>query len=78
MGYLEDLCYFAVSDIKDDKDILDMLKSKYTVLGIVKKLAAAKKGIYDGLATVEKLPTSEISLEYINISKIIINESEAS
>ena len=21
MGYLEDLCYFAVSDIKDDKDI---------------------------------------------------------
>lgn len=51
----------------DDKDILNGLKDKYNVLGVVKMLVSAKKGIYDGLAVIEQDPNNEISVEYKKI-----------
>ena len=62
--------------IKDDNDILQELQKKFKVIGIIKKLALAKKGIYDGLSVTEQNPSSEIAVEYMRIADIIINESE--
>jgi len=62
--------------IKDDNDILKELQKKFKVLGVVKKLALAKKGIYDGLSVIEQNPSSEIAVEYIKIADLIIRESE--
>ena len=59
--------------VSDDKDILALLKEEYNLVGVVKRLAVAKKGIYDGLAVVEQAPTSEIAKEYTAIAKMIIN-----
>ena len=39
----------------------------------MKRLAVAKKGIYDGLAVVEQAPSSEIAKEYTAIAKMIIS-----
>ena len=41
-------------------------------LGVIKRLAVAKKGIYDGLAVVEQTPGSEISIEYNAIADMMI------
>ncbi|SFS07844.1 ParA family protein [Anaeromicropila populeti] len=59
----------------DDKDILNGLKSKYNVMGVVKMLVSAKKGIYDGLSVVEKEPNNDISIEYIKIADMLIKEN---
>ena len=59
--------------LSDDKDILALLKEEYNLVGVVKRLAVAKKGIYDGLAVVEQAPSSEIAKEYTAIAKMIIN-----
>lgn len=59
----------------DDKDILNGLKASYNVLGVVKMLVSAKKGIYDGMAVVESEPKSEISVEYIKIADMLVNEN---
>ena len=59
--------------VSDDKDILALLKEEYNLVGVVKRLAVAKKGIYDGLAVVEQAPSSEIAKEYTAIAKMIIN-----
>ena len=61
--------------IKDDNDILQELQKKFKVLGVVKKLALAKKGIYDGLSVIEQNPSSEIAVEYMKIAELIC-ESE--
>ena len=58
--------------VKDDNEILDELKKQYNVLGVIKKMAAAKKGIYDGKAVVEKEPSSEIAKEYTKIAKAMV------
>lgn len=57
----------------DDKDILNGLKDKYNVLGVIKMLVSAKKGIYDGVSVVEKEPNNDISIEYKKIADMIIN-----
>lgn len=54
--------------VADDRDILDLLQKEYNVLGIVKRRASAKKGIYDGLSVVEREPGSEIAKEYASIA----------
>lgn len=59
--------------VTDDRDILALLKKEYNLLGVVKRLAIAKKGIYDGLAVVEQAPASEIAKEYKNIAEMIIS-----
>ena len=58
--------------VSDDNEILSMLKREYRLLGVIKRLAVAKKGIYDGLAVVEQTPGSEISKEYNVIAEMLI------
>lgn len=58
--------------VSDDREILSLLRKEYNPLGIVKRLAAAKKGIYDGLAAVEQAPGSEIAKEYVAIADMIM------
>ena len=58
--------------VSDDKEILELLKREYHLLGIIKRLAVAKKGLYDGLAAVEQAPNSEIAKEYNMIAESII------
>lgn len=56
----------------DDNEILAALKKEYRLLGVIKRLSVAKKGIYDGLAVVEHAPGSEISIEYNAIADMLI------
>lgn len=58
--------------VADDNEILAVLKKEFNLLGIIKRLAVAKKGVYDGLAVVEQTPGSEISVEYNAIAGMII------
>lgn len=58
--------------VADDNAILAALKREYNLLGVIKRLAIAKKGIYDGLAVVEQAPSSEISIEYNKIADMMI------
>ncbi len=58
--------------VADDNEILAMLKKEYNLMGVIKRLAVAKKGVYDGLAVVEQTPRSEISIEYNTIVDMII------
>ena len=58
--------------VADDNEILAALKKEYNVLGVIKRMAVAKKGIYDGLAVVEQTPGSEISIEYNAIADMMI------
>ena len=60
--------------VADDNEILAALKKEYNLLGVIKRLAVAKKGIYDGLAVVEQTPGSEISIEYNTIADMMIEE----
>lgn len=59
--------------IKDDKDILNLMDSQYKILGVVKRMAAAKKGIYQGMASVEQDSSSEFSKAYITVADMLIN-----
>ena len=59
--------------VSDDKEILDLLKREYHLLGVIKRLAVAKKGLYDGLAAVEQAPNSELAKEYNMIAESIIS-----
>lgn len=61
--------------VSDDNEILAALKREYRLLGVIKRLAVAKKGVYDGLAVVEMTPSSEISIEYNAIADQIIADS---
>ena len=60
--------------VADDNEILAALRKEYNLLGVIKRLAVAKKGIYDGLAVVEQTPGSEISIEYNKIADMMIAE----
>lgn len=61
--------------INDDREILNVLKKEYNLIGVIKKLAVAKKGIYDGIAVVEQSPNSEIAREYIKIADMVISNN---
>ena len=56
---------------KDQKEILETMKSEYNVIGIIKKTVEAVKGVYDGMSVVERNPKSEIGQEYIKIAEYI-------
>ena len=64
---------FYETRVKDDKEILEMLKKEYNLIGVIKKQVAAKKGIYDGMAAVQAVPESDISKEYVKIADMIIS-----
>ena len=62
--------------VSDDREILALLKKEYNLLGVVKRLAVAKKGLYDGRAAVEQAPESQIAQEYTAIAKMLIDGKE--
>lgn len=55
--------------VTDDRDILELLRKEYNVVGVIKRRASAKRGIYDGLSVVEHDPGCEIAQEYISIAE---------
>lgn len=65
------LATFFETRSKDDKDILEVLKEEYNVIGVIKRTVKAKQGIYDGKASVEQSPKSEIAKEYEKIVKLL-------
>lgn len=60
--------------VKDDRDVLEYLHEKGTVITVVKKLAIAKKGIYSGMAVVEQDANNDIALAYKRVCDIIEKE----
>lgn len=62
--------------VTDDREILELLKKEYKLLGVIKRLAVAKKGIYDGRAAVEQAPNSEIAKEYTAIASWLIEKQK--
>ena len=60
--------------VKDDNEILQALREKYNVIAVVKKLAIAKKGVYDGRAVMEQSPENDIAKEYDNVCSYIIEK----
>lgn len=62
--------------VADDREILALLRKEYNLLGVIKRLAVAKKGIYDGLAAVEQAPNSELAKEYVAIADMIMSGKE--
>lgn len=58
----------------DDKDILQVLQEEYNVIGVVKRTTQAKKGMYDGLASVEYAPKSDLAKEYEHIVDILVSK----
>jgi len=59
--------------LKDDNDILNALKESYNVIAVVKKLAIARKGIYDGLSVSDLSPENDIAKEYSKVCDYIIS-----
>nr|WP_245185350.1 AAA family ATPase [Flavonifractor sp. AGMB03687] len=59
--------------VADDREILALLRKEYNLLGVIKRLAVAKKGIYDGLAAVEQAPNSDLAKEYVAIAEMIMS-----
>ena len=62
--------------VADDREILALLRKEYNLLGVIKRLAVAKKGIYDGLAAVEQAPNSDLAKEYVAIAEMIMSGKE--
>lgn len=60
--------------INDDKEILAALEKNYHVLGVVKKMVAARKGVYSGLAVVDLDPNSDVAKAYVAIADNILKE----
>lgn len=60
------------SRAKDDREILEVLKEEYHVIGIIKRTAQAKKGMYDGLSSVDFAPKSELAQEYEKVADLIL------
>lgn len=58
--------------VKDDNEILQALQDKYNVIGVVKKMAIAKKGVYEGRSVSEQSPKNVVATEYDKISDYII------
>lgn len=57
--------------VKDQREILELMKNKYDVLGTIKKSADAYRSVVDGIATVQAMPKSDVSAEYVEIAKSI-------
>ena len=62
--------------VSDEREILALLKKEYNLLGVVKRLAVAKKGLYDGRTAVEQAPERPDAQEYTAIAKMLIDGKE--
>jgi len=60
--------------VKDDREILQLLQDKYSVVATVKKLAAVKKGVCDGKAVTEQAPTNDAATEYEKVAACIMKK----
>lgn len=60
--------------VTDHKEVLKAMEEKEHVVGIVKKTAAATKGIYDGEAVITYRPDAEVASQYRKIVDHIIQE----
>ena len=60
--------------VADDKELLEHYQKNYKVIGVIKRTAQAKKGLYDGLSSVEFMPHSEIAKEYERVVDLIISK----
>ncbi len=59
--------------VTHDKEILEKLKAEYTVIGVIRKAAVAKKGVYDGIPVVKLNASSVIAHEYKAIAEMVIS-----
>lgn len=59
------------SRAKDDQEILEVLRSEYDVVAIIKRTVQAKRGMYDGQSVAEYAPGTEIAQEYEKIVEVI-------
>lgn len=55
-----------------DKQELQYMKDKYSVVGVVKSSVDGSKGLSKGLPTVEVLPKSDVSMQYIECTENIL------
>ena len=69
----DDIQKIAYVQRRSVSELLSAMMEEYSLLGVVKRLAVAKKGIYDGLAVVEQAPNSEIAAEYKAVAEMIIS-----
>ena len=60
--------------INDDKEILEALQKENNVIAIIKKMAIAKKGVYDGRSVADQDVNNPIAKEYDKISEYIIEK----
>lgn len=63
--------------VKDDQDIIELLRTNehgIEVLGVVKKMMDARRGVYDGLSTVELKPYSDVGRAYDKITDKVIEK----
>lgn len=56
---------------KDHKDILELLKQKGTILGIIKESVSASKGDVEGVPAVVSEPKCDVALSYRAIADLI-------
>ena len=59
------------SRVTDHNDILEILKEKSNLMGVVKKAADASKGMIDGVPVVLSHPKSNVAQSYMEISKLL-------
>lgn len=62
--------------VKDDNEILKALQERYDVIGVVKKMAIAKKGVYTGLSVSDQSPKNDVATEYEKVSDYIIAKAK--
>lgn len=59
------------SRIKQDNEILEKLYNEYRVVAVMKMAAVAKKGVFDGISTVEFMPGHEISTNVLKLAEML-------
>ena len=57
--------------IRDQRNMLEMLKEKYNVLGIIKQSADTYRSIDDGTPVVLSNPKSEVAIAYAEIARLL-------
>lgn len=59
-------------NIKDHREVLDVMRENYNVIGVLRKTAEANKGIYDGLPIAINNPNHELTREYKKLADYIL------